>query len=72
MAELHGLWIAAMFAADPDLQFPPNVASLGHCSFHQLSHTRLVEGGEGRDYGRKRTFTVVQNTQGRSLLTRKM
>src|SRR5215475_11456357 len=47
MAELDGLWIAAMFAADADLQVRPRVASLGDGALHQLPHAGLIEGGEG-------------------------
>ena len=47
VAELDGLWIAAMFAADADLEVGPRVASLGRGHLHQLPNARLVEGGEG-------------------------
>ena len=46
MAELDGLRIAAMLAADPHLQSGPRVASLGRGHLHQQSHAGLIERGE--------------------------
>src|SRR5580658_3769422 len=43
VAEFDRLWIAAMFAADADLQRRPRVASLGHRALHQLPYACLVE-----------------------------
>ena len=47
MAELDGLGIAAMFAADADLEVGPGVASLGRGHLHQRPDAGLIEGGEG-------------------------
>src|SRR6185437_6537731 len=46
VAELDGLRIAAMFAADADLEGGPRVASLGDGSLDQRSHASLIERGK--------------------------
>src|SRR6185503_17244660 len=43
VAELDGLWIAAMLAANTNLQSRTRAATLGHCALHQLSHACLIE-----------------------------
>ena len=47
VAELDGLRIAAMLAADAHLEVGAGVASLGRGHLHQLPNARLIEGGEG-------------------------
>src|ERR1035437_7946943 len=47
VAELDGLWIAAMLATDANLEVGPGVASLGRRHLHQQADASLVKGGEG-------------------------
>src|ERR1019366_10002484 len=47
VAELDGLWIAAMLAADANLEVGPGVASLGRSHLYQQAHARLIESGKG-------------------------
>ena len=47
VAELDGLRIAAMLAADAHLESGAGVASLGRGHLHQQADARLVERGEG-------------------------
>ena len=46
MAELHGLGLAAVFAADADLQVRTRLASLCSGHLHQLADAILIESGE--------------------------
>src|ERR1035437_2797689 len=46
VAELDGLWIAAVLAADANLEGRPRVASLGRGHLHQQPNARLVKGGK--------------------------
>ena len=66
VAELDGFRIAAMFAADADLQVGPGVASLGSGHLDEDTDASLVEGGEGvlledalLDVGRQEVVDVV-------------
>jgi hypothetical protein len=47
VAELDGLWIAAMLAANADFEVGPRIAPFGYGHLHQLPHASLIEGGEG-------------------------
>src|SRR5690554_4315023 len=47
MAELYGRWLTTMLAADTAFERGLHFASLGHSHAHQLSHTVLIEHGEG-------------------------
>ena len=47
MAELDGLWIAAMLAADAHMEAGPRLASLGRAHLYQLTNALLIECGEG-------------------------
>src|ERR1035437_7779165 len=47
VAELEGLWIAAMLATDANLEVGSGVASLGRRHLHQQAGASLVKGGEG-------------------------
>ena len=60
VAELDGLWIAAMLAADADLEVRPRVAALGHGHLHQLADARLIEGGEVDGYAKVAVVIIPQ------------
>jgi len=74
VAELDGLRIAAMLAANANLQIGPRVAPLGRGHLHQQAHARLIEGGEGilfedacLDIGRQEVVDVVAGNAERGL-----
>src|ERR1022692_4268326 len=46
VAELDGLWIAAVLAADSHFEGGSGVASLGRGHLHQQTDSRLIERGE--------------------------
>ena len=46
MAELHAIRVAAVFAADAELDVGPRFVALRHRHLHQLADAGLVDGGE--------------------------
>jgi hypothetical protein len=46
MAELHGIGVAAVFAADAELDAGARLAALGDGDLHELADAGLVNGGE--------------------------
>src|SRR5262245_62921505 len=46
MAELHAVWLAAVFAANTELNVGPSLLPLGNGHLHKLPDTGLVDGGK--------------------------